>query len=272
MNETLAKYISGLIDSDGAIYFNFVNSTQDGNSNLSLKIQISSSRAVDKNAFVMSLPVISGFGTSSESSNGRSHYMIWTVTSKRDLEMISPRLIKHMVVKGKHLQRMLDMWRENRGKPLSEGQCNWLRAFSKESRADSGPLKVKNHPSWAWLAGYLDGNGSFRSARCKSGFYNGEQQYRQQSSVHASCHINDSAVLEFIQKSHGGYVRGHSKSDNCMVWERNLSKNNRSFALRFLPNVVKHSRIKKHKIEQIISFHNGQQRLNSQAPKGEVIV
>jgi len=271
MGEELVKYLAGLIDSDGSIWFNFNNPNKDESAyTLSLKVTLTSSEAIDVHGFVESLPDLTKLG--SVSRHGRNHqFTTWTVTSRSDLEKLVPRLVKSMVVKARHLQRMFDTWKEMRGRLLPVSICDELRQFSKESRYDPGPLKPKNHPSWAWLAGYLDGNGSYRSAICKTGFYKGKQCYRRQAAVHASCHIGDADVLAFIQKAHGGYTKPHSKSKNCMVWERSLGKKDRSFALRFLPKLVSHSRLKRHSIEQLIKFHH-QQRLSGQTPTGEATV
>lgn len=267
MDEELVKYLAGLLDADGSISFNFINPNKDKSAyTLSLKVSLASSSAVDVHGFVASLPELTGFG-SLRRYGDKSQFTGWTVTSRANLEMLVPRLVKHMVVKARHLQRMFDTWKEKRGRLISVAECDELREFSKQSRYDPGPLKPKNHPSWAWLAGYLDGNGSYRSTRSKCGTYKGKQYYRWQTAVQAACHLGDAAVLDFIHKAHGGYVRPHSKSPNCMVWERNLGKNDRSFALNFLPNLVSHSRLKKHKIEQLISFHH-QQRPSEQNPEG----
>jgi hypothetical protein len=273
MNETLLKYLAGIIDADGSISFGFYNPSDEENPsyNMRLTIHLGSSSSVDVHGFVESLPEITGFGSKYTDTKPKVDFTTWTVTSRRDLEMLVPRLVKHMVVKGSHLQRMFDKWKEYRGLRLSADECDRLRSFNKESRAKAGPVKAKNHPSYAWLAGYLDGNGSYRIGKCKAGTYKGKQCYRQQCSINVACHKNDAMVLDFIQKAHGGYQRPHSRSENCMVWERSLGKSQSSFALRFLPKLVKHARIKKYKIEQMISFHH-QQRLNISAPKGEAIV
>lgn len=271
MDEELVKYLAGLLDADGSISFNFNNPNKDKSAyTLSLRVDLTSSSAIDLRGFVASLPEQTGFG-SHRRYGTEDKFSQWTVTSRANLEMLVPRLVKHMVVKARHLQRMFDRWKERRGKLISVTECDELRIFSKESRYDAGPLKPKNHPSWAWLAGYLDGNGSYRSTRCKCGTYKGKQYYRWQTAVQAACHIGDKEVLEFIQKAHGGYIKPHSKSTQCMVWERSLGKNDRSFALAFLPNLVSHSRLKKHKIEQLISFHH-QQRPSEQTPEGESMV
>ncbi len=268
MNESLFKYLAGIIDADGSISFIFRNSTRDKSLySLGLKITLSSSEAVDRHSFVAGLPDAIGFGYSSNYKNPRSYsekqFTQWTVTSRRDLEMLVPRLTKHMCVKARHLQRMLDMWRVRRGSTLSEAECDELRAFSKESRSDSGPLKPKNHPSWAWTAGYLDGNGSYKLAKYKS-------QRSYTCKVKAVCHSGDLQVLHFLQKGYGGFICPDG-SKNCMVWERNLGISQSSFALDFLPRIVKHAKLKRHKVEQMIAFHR-QQRLSDQTPAGEAIV
>lgn len=262
MNEELVKYLAGIIDADGSISFNFLPSNKklSNVTVLRMRVELAASDAIDPRGFVESLPALTGLGSASRYGKN-NQFVKWIITSRADLEMVIPRLVKHMVVKGGHLQRMLDKWKELRGADINAEQRETLTEFSRQSRYLAGSLKPKNHPSWAWLAGYLDGNGSYRSSKCKSGTYNGKQCYRWQASVHAACHIGDAAVLEFIQKAHGGYIAPHSRSEKCMVWERSLGKRDRSFALDFLANLVSHSRLKRHKIEQLISFHH-QQRLS----------
>lgn len=244
------------MDSDGCISFNFRNESGPGNTTLTLRIIIASSDDVDRRGFFESLPKVTGFGTSCRHGD-KLQYINWVVTSRRDIEMLVPRLLKHMCVKAKHLQRMFEKWKEVRGKPLTPEECEDLRMFSKESRYDSGPLKPKNHPSWAWTAGYLDGNGSFGLYRRSKGCY--------RVRVSASSHVGDIGALEFLKKAFGGTIT--SPGENFRVWTRNLGKRDSSFALRFLPKIVQHSRLKKHKIEMMINFHH-QQRLTTMEPEG----
>ncbi len=88
--------------------------------------------------------------------------------------------------------------------------------------------------------------------------------------VSVTAHITDIIALEFLQEAFGGTIRKNSRTDNVRVWWRGLGPANASFALRFLPKLVKHSRLKKHKIEQMIHFHK--QRLSVSAPTGEATV
>lgn len=183
--------------------------------------------------------------------------------------MLVPRITKHMCVKAKHLQRMFEKWREIRGVALSSAQCDELKSFSKASRADSGPLKPKNHPSFAWMSGYIDGNGCYYSKfRVRK---NGNNS--QVMNLEVVCHGNDAAILAFMQKAFGGAISPAGNGANAMRWRRNLGVKDRSFALGFLPKLVSHSRLKKHKIEQMIAFHHSQpQRLSERTPAGGTIV
>lgn len=269
MNETLAKYLSGLFDADGSVSFAFLETKKDsGLYRCALRIEISASSAVDRHGFISGLPTETGFGATYmrdyRSAHSDNEFFRWSVQSSRDVEMLIPRLIKHSCVKARHMQRMLDTWRSLRGADLSQERCDELREFSKQSRSDSGPIKSKNHPTWAWLAGYIDGNGTLNLAKYKS-------QRNVTCRVSLTCHVGDAHILEFVKKAHGGYIIPHGTNANCMVWKRSLGKSDASYALRFLPKLVRHSRLKRHKLEQMISFHH-QQRLTEQTSAEGVIV
>jgi hypothetical protein len=272
MNETIVKYLAGLFDADGSISFAFTALKPDGSSYMCrLGLEISSSEAIDRHGFIASLPELTGFGSvnfryhKGEQTHSSNRFVRWSVQSRRDIEMLIPRLIKHSCVKARHMQRMLDKWKEKRGDILSAAECDELRNFSKQSRCDSGPIKSKNYPTWSWLSGYIDGNGTLDFAKYKS------QGGRQTCRISLTCHIGDVRVLEFVQNAHGGYIIPHGTNENCMVWKRSLGARDRSFALRFLPKIVQHIKIKRHRIEQMLSFHH-QHRLSEQTPEGDATV
>lgn len=271
MNETTVKYLAGLVDSDGTISFDFRNKSRNITSaNLALKVGIATSDVIDRHGFIAGLPERTGFGSVSRHGDKRQ-YAYWFIQSSRDLEMVVPRLKKHMCVKARHLERMFEKWKELRGKSLSIPECDALREFSRQSRYDAGPLKPKNHPSWAWVAGYLDGNGHYQFSLSNNGRLTKRGIETRSLRVDACCHKGDAEVLAFLQKAFGGQIRTHPLTDNAMVWHRNLGKSQRSFALHFLGKVARFAQFKRHRIEQMISFHH-QQRLIDQTPKGEVIV
>lgn len=261
MNETLVKYLAGLLDADGSLSFE-AHRGYDNRVRIGLKLHLVAAHSIDRHGFVESLPEITGFGGISK--NGK--YTQWSVGHRRDLEMLVPRLIKHMVIKAQHWQWLLDFWRDWRQQERGQKSMSiedWYRLAqaSKDSRKFRvGPIKPKNHPTWAWLAGYLDGDGcfSFRTSR----------NHNMRLSVTA--HITDASVLDFLQKAFGGTIKSHSRSDNIKVWWRGLGPANRSFALSFLPHLAKHSRLKKHKIEQFIYYHR--QRLSESGVTAQAIV
>jgi hypothetical protein len=263
MNESLVKYLSGLLDADGSLSFES-HRGYDDRVRISLKLHLTASNEIDRQGFVASLPELTGFGHTNQ-YNGR--YTQWFVGHRSHLEMLLPRLIKHMVIKPMHWQWLLDFWREYRSqakgqKSLSQAEWDVLQALSRESRKIRvGPVKPKNHPTWAWTAGYLDGDGTFvlRSGR------------NNNTRLRATAHVSDVVVLEFLQKAFGGTIVQCHTRETCRVWNRGLGPSHRSFALNFLPKLAKHARFKRHKIEQMIHFHR-QQRLSVSAPAGEATV
>jgi hypothetical protein len=262
MVESLVEYLAGLLDADGSMSFSFKHDqNREGRYFIGLTLKLTASDAVDQNGFVESLPEITGMGTTSRYGR-KQQFVVWNVSKLSDLERLIPRLTKHMVVKAIHWQRMLDIWRESRSKSktctLDEREA--LTEAAKESRLKTGPLKLKEHPPWAWVAGYLDGDGwyTYRSGKYKS--YRGREYQQWSMSVGACAHVNDIYVLKFLEKAFGGVVKGQGQSDNVKIWYRGLGYQSRSFALKFLPEVAKHSRLKRQKIDAIIQHH--QQRLS----------
>lgn len=278
MDESLFKYLAGLCDADGSLSFNFRrDQNRPDRYFYGLSFHLTAADAVDRDGFVASLPVVTGFG-SVVRYGANKQFANWIVAKRSDLEMLLPRLIKHMVLKARHWQWMLDYWREHRGqgyseRTVSEQERAALLAASKESRRTNvGPLKERNHPSWAWLAGYLDGDGTYGH---REHFAKTKGYWQLTSNVTAVAHINDLYVLEYLQKSFGGVIVAQGQSDNVKVWKRALGWNSRDFALQFLPKVVRHSRLKKHKIEEMIAYmrertsrNNRPQRLSVPDPAG----
>ena len=272
MNESTAKYLAGLLDADGSLSFHFKRSeTRQDRFYMGLILKLTAADAVDRDRYVEKLPLLTGFGqVHREGKLGQ--FCNWTVSKRADLEMLLPRLIKHMIIKAQHWQWLLDMWRDLRRMPrtndgsfsVSEREMEELKEASKHSRRlRVGPLKAKNFPTWAWLAGYLDGDGSYVFR------YDKVQNYWSMR-VSAVAHINDVSVLEFLQRSFGGSVIDHGQSTGCKVWYRSLGVRDASFALRFLPKLAKHSKLKRYRIDRMIHYHR--QRLSDSAPTGEATV
>lgn len=263
MNESLVKYLAGLLDADGSLSFSFKE--ENGNTYIGLSLHLASSKAVDTLNWIDTLPEITGMGTISYYGK-EQQFKTWAVNKRADLEMLLPRLTKHMVIKAQHWQWLLETWRNLRTDrtTVSVEERMFLTELSKESRKNRvGPLKPKNHPTWAWLAGYLDGDGWYS---CRKHFDKNTGYTQWIIQTGAAAHINDASVLDFIERSFGGNISDHNKEGTVKVWKRSLGKSNSSFALSFLPNLAKHSRLKRNKIDAII--HNHRQRLSVLGPTG----
>lgn len=269
MNESLVKYLSGLLDADGSLSYSFKRAEQHGRNYLGLSLNLTASDAVDKHGFVSSLPEVTGMGSVSRYGDNKQ-FACWTVHKRADLEMLLPRLIKHMVIKAKHWQSLLDVWRDVRNAArknggsatVSDKERDFLAEVSRHSRKlRVGPIKPKNHPTWAWLAGYLDGDGWYSQRQGKNCMY---------MRVGAVAHTNDAWVLEFLRRSFGGSIKPHGQTSNCKIWYRSLGVRDTSFVLRFLPNLAKHSRLKRHKIDAMIHYHR--QRLSDSGAAAQATV
>lgn len=269
MNESLIKYLAGLLDADGSLSLSFKHDpNREGRYFIGLQMRLASSDAVDHHGFVESLPKTYGFGTTTRGGE-QAQFITWVVSKRAELEMLLPRFIKHMVIKGKHWQWLLEMWRTARAErpTCSLAEREVLFAASKESRRlNVGSLRPKNHPTWAWVAGYLDGDGCYTHRQNR-----GHPGYLQWAmNVSAVAHENDIVGLELLQKAFGGQIVGQGQSDVVKLWRRALGYQNRDFALRFLPHIAKHSRLKRHKIDAMIHHHR--QRLSVPGVKAQAIV
>jgi len=266
MNETLVKYLAGLLDADGCLSFTFRRDKRDKSKyHLGLRCYLGASDTVDISGFIPSLPEQTGLGSVYKHTD--KHY-VWQTQKANELERLLPRVMKHMVIKAKHWNWMYEIWRANKQRSygesyITEDEMEQLKAASKTSRSvNAGPLKPKKHPTWAWVSGYLDGDGWY--------LHRNPSKHRYGMHVGATAHKNDKVGLELLLKAFGGKIKVHNQSDNVLIWERSLSNANRSFALRFLPKVAKHSKLKRHKIEIMIYHH--QQRLSASTSKDDATV
>lgn len=266
MKEELVKYLAGLLDADGSLSFSFKSDPNRSDHNfIGLVLSLASSDAVDHHGFIDNLPTETGMGGLTR-YGAKGQFKAWKVSKRADLEMLLPRLIKHMVIKARHWQWLLDQWRDRRRTTCNDVERDALKEGSKLSRMNAGPLRPKNHPTWAWVAGYLDGDGTYAYRRHQT--RPGEWQWIM--NVSAVAHRNDMVSLEFLQKAFGGFIYPQGQSPDVFIWRRSLGYQNRSFAERFLPNVAKHSRMKRHKIDAILNHHR--QRLSVPGTKVQAIV
>lgn len=235
-SEGEVKYLAGLLDANGSLSFKFAGK------GLYLEMDLSASSNTDRHGYIKS--IADRIGT----YNYREEHSIHTVklASRRDLNLLIPRVVKHMVVKGAHWDRLFNKYTELKGADIRGSELE-LKEFSEKSRAQSGPIKPKIHPTWAWVAGYMDGDGSYI-----------HKKYGKRHTVRACISTThaDMVGVELLHKAFGGQIKFREDRPNSVEWIRALGKGSTDFAIPFLKKVHKHSRLKKHRIECILSFHN----------------
>lgn len=242
MTETQIKYLAGLLDADGSLSFKFCKAGT-GKTFVYLVLSLTASVKIDRHGYVESLSEFCGNTCKvTYEKETFSDATKWNVQSRSELNKLIPRLLKHMVLKGKHWNNLFNIFTQFRGQDVG-GIVDILKEYSEESRKETGPLKPKNHPTWAWVAGYLDGDGCYTFSKNKT--------------LHVGCitHKNDLEGVKLLQKAFGGSIY-EPREDNSVLWRRGLGISHSSFAKRFLSKLVNHSQLKKHKIEQMLAFHN----------------
>lgn len=266
-NETDIKYLAGLIDADGSLMFHFKH-YKDDRYNVCLKLVLQQSLSIDRDGkFISWLSEYCGFSQfikiSSENNNW-SDANRWSVNNFSDLNMLIPRLTKHMVIKAKHFDAMLSKFSNIRNKSVSTEEMNELKEFAISSRKNVGPLKPKKHPTWAWVAGYIDGDGCYyqRSRKRNWGI-------QKELIVRVVSHNDDKVSLDMLQHSFKGNLK-QNHHENTWYWSRNLGNADASFAIHFLRKMHRHSRLKRHKIEMMLNHHL--QRLSESASAEDAIV
>jgi hypothetical protein len=265
--ETQIKYLAGLIDADGSLFFHF-REYKEGVHNVTLKLVLQQSISIDHNgAFMKSLPEYFGFNQEIELASQNPNWADanrWTVNNQKDLNMLIPRLTKHMVIKAKHFDRLLNEYNSLYGKSVTTEDMMALKELATVSRSDTGPLKPKKHPTWAWVAGYLDGDGCYYMRNRKKNW-----GVSTELLVRVVAHNDDICGLGLLEKAFNGNFK-KSTNEDTHYWTRNLGNADKAFALHFLRKMHMHSQLKRHKIELMLHYHL--QRLNESAPEGDAIV
>jgi len=244
MNESEVKYLAGLLDADGSLSFKFCK-TQTGNTYCYLVLAITAVSHIDRKGYLLSLEKYGGKTIEYKNNAGNTAFK-WQVQDRATLNKFLPRVLKHMVIKAKHWDTIFAAYTDLKGQDVTD-KVEMLKALSTESRKNVGPLKAKNHPTWAWVAGYLDGDGCYTFAK--------RGEYGRTMHVGAIAHVDDVVALELLQKAFGGSLY-EPQPDNTRLWRRGLGKTQKSFAIPFLRKVHRHSRLKGHKIERMLEFLN----------------
>jgi hypothetical protein len=261
--ETLAKYIAGLTDADGSLSLSAAKYS-DGTFRPSLTFKIVQAESIDKDfKLITSLHEKTKLGrlNYTEANGNRARTCSWCISASNELELFLPRIMKYLIIKGQHFKRSYDWFKDIKGNKYTQQELTWFRQNLKQSRADTGPLKPKNYPSAAWLAGYADGDGCLHIGA-------------RQKLFTVTFHVQDICAIELIQKAFGGNVYHGLWKNNPYVSQYRLSLGGKQLlnpsGKNFIKYILPHLQIKRHKAEQLLAMH--QQRLNERASSEEAIV
>lgn len=254
INESEIKYLAGLLDADGSL------SLTHNNGYLGLVLNLELAESCDRDGtYIKSLANRVGNLYTRKREENWSQTNTWRITKRSDLEQLLPRIIKHMVIKGKHWNNLLNLFREQQGKVITANEFFSFQEFSEASRKISGSLHPKKHPTWAWATGYIEGDGWFLIR---------DRVKQVEMHVGVVSHPDDRVGIDLLHKAFGGIIKFDNKG--YLRWIKNLGPRDKSFVIRTLPKMIYHSRLKRHKMEQIISIHS--QRLNEFTATADVIV
>lgn len=246
-SESEIKYLAGLLDADGSLSFKFAKYKE--NCKLHLSLCLDASLAVDKHGFLKSLSEKAGNVYLAKRDLSETLQQKWMVGKASELNMLLPRIIKHMVIKGKHWNWMYQTYLSKLKQNITPEEEAALKEQVKVSRSNAGPIKDKKHPTWAWVAGYLDGDGHYSKR------YDKNPKKTTLMRITLTCHEEDKVAVDLLQKAFGGSVY-HHKQHPWFIWHHNLGVTDHSFAIAFLRKMHAHSQLKKHKIEEMLQFHN----------------
>jgi hypothetical protein len=214
------KYIAGFLDADGSIQIAWRNVDRE-NSNPDLKrayLSLEFSQKADQSRV---LDLISKRIGGVVAIDFRGYSLLKVFGSQA--EQVLSRICKHLVIKRHYAKVCLEI----HGKVCNRREM--AARLTEERRQPSLPLP--NFPSRQWLAGYIDGDGSF------VGYAN-----RKDTTVAVvQCQIvaseYDAEGLDIIRKNFGGTMSRVTKMPHLFVWKLGLEP---SKAKKFLGYFSKH--------------------------------
>lgn len=264
-SEQLNKYLAGLIDSDGSFHLYFSKDRVGEYRTYCFLNVHQSDRNDPQHEMMIALRSFYDIGVLSFFTREENSPMcVWKLASK-ETKKLTNLIKKHLRIKGTHLDNLLWLQDELKGVPLREEHIEELKEFSKCSRRNSRWSKHPKHPSWAWLAGYLAGDGHFRCRLNRQVFdkRNNRLSYHNQLYIQVASHMSDKFLLDFLALHLGGSV---STSRGYPKWTKGLGKSSENSALPLLKQLRKYMCMRKKYviIERMIEFHelNRSQRLN----------
>jgi len=239
-SEQLNKWVAGFLDADGSISLH-IKKHSNGRYGVCLQLSISQ---INTDILVL-LQQHFKVGDVGKDS--------WHISGKQSHKFIG-LLRKHLLIKATHLDNLLWVVEELKGVSIQDVED--IREYSKCSRLNSRWDHKPKHIPYAWMAGYLDGDGHYRVRLNRVRRYsNGSTAITNELKLFVGSAKWDSFILDKLKEDHGGTTR--LRKDGCYFWQLSLGKNSRSKALSLLRKLRKYSCLpyKREAIDKMITFH-----------------
>lgn len=238
-NESLNKYLAGLIDGDGSIQLIPTKNNYGYKPYLTVTLVQGLQYPKAKDTIEM---LFDHYGVGNVHYENHKDMVRWCINGDAALTLLNI-IKKHLVIKGQHAERLIEKYLSYKGygnniKLDDTKTIEELANFVRWSRDNTGSIKPKNYPAKAWLAGYLDSDGSIT-------------RYNTTPDIKFNCNKRDRAALELIQKAYGREITIPKDRPDELSLVYYIGKN-KALAQKLIVPLLKHLRIKKWKAEQAL--------------------
>lgn len=232
-SEVINKILAGYIDSDGSISLK-INSEY-----LNINVYLSQAAVNDPDfEIIRSFQKFYNLGnlmfrfSLNEKESSRCDWKLGVKDSLKLFNLIG----KHLVVKGTLFRDLIATYEEWVGKNITQEEFKILQEKQSFLRKHTGPLKKKKHPSWAWLAGYVAGDGHLCCRLDRK-----RHKYDKKVNKYYDMTFNELFIdivsdikepLEFLTEHFKGSI--YPCRDTHFHWKRSLGKGNIDFSEEFL--------------------------------------
>ena len=239
-NESINKYTAGLLDADGNIHLTVTDSQTSSNIR-SVRVQFTGERKDKVVETLLNLHDHYQMGRM-EYPNTRTNIVNWTLNGQEAINFLTV-IKKHLVIKGQHAERTINLWYRLKDRTSTvKALARWRRL----SRDSTGPIHHKKHLTWAWLAGYIDGDGHISIPKKRIEFQS---------------NLRDIAAYELIQHSLGRPYRINYKpsiQQDIIRIDLSFTKEHTAFMKGTGVKILRHLRMKRWALEQVFAAHNKQ--------------
>lgn len=240
-SEQLNKFVAGFFDTDGSVMMALdkkwfrvtVKITQASSKDPDFEVMRALHRHYKLGYLTYSIPPM-------ENSAGCCDWVMGTEDSKKFFNIIG----KHLLVKYNYYVECLWLFDEIRGTQLTKEAYNEIKEYLICFRKNSKFPRIPKHLSWSYTAGVISGDGHWR--------YSKRQNKNELNVEIVSTSIE---LIDSFKSSFKGTYR--LQKENLYKWRRNLGKQNRNFAIKFLPKIRKYTLLKTKRdvIDRMLSFH-----------------